>query len=123
MQVPNFSRPPAQHAITSDIPSPTPLLLVQWSQLLPLITRLETLEKELTELKQGQSEWVDTKEALRMTGLKCGDTLKAERERPNTRVRVKFEGSTNKQPRYLRSSLIAYNEARTLRHHVAPPLD
>lgn len=86
-----------------------------------LVDRIAVLEKSLGALQAGQSEWVDTKEALRLTGLKCGETLKAERERPGTRVRVKFEGSTNKQPRYLRSSLVAYNEARTLRHRPAQP--
>ena len=87
-----------------------------------VLGRLESIEKELHEIKLGQSEWVDTKEALRLTGLKSGETLKAERERKNTRVVVKFEGSTNKQPRYLRASLIAYNEARTKRHHPAPSI-
>lgn len=87
-----------------------------------LLGRIEVLEQALGRVQAGQSEWVDTKEALRLTGLKCGETLKAERERPRTRILVKFEGRTNKQPRYLRASLLAYNEARTVRHRPAPPV-
>lgn len=85
-----------------------------------VLIRLEHIEQELEKVQAGQSEWVDTKTALHLTGLKSGETLKAERERKNTKVVVKFEGITNKQPRYLRSSLIAYNEARTKRHPLPP---
>jgi uncharacterized protein (UPF0335 family) len=97
---------------TAPSPIPPSLQLVQWEQFKPFIDRMERLERELAAVKALQSEWVDTKEALRITGIKSGDTLKRLRERPDAVIVVKLEGKTSKQPRYLRSSLIAYNETR-----------
>lgn len=78
---------------------------------------VKPLEAELRLVKSLLSEWVDTKEAMRITGIKQAQTLKRERERPGTVVKVKFEGRTSSTPRYLRSSLLEYNEKKT-RHHI-----
>lgn len=84
---------------------------VVYDDFAPLMQRLEALERQIVDLKNNQTEYVDTKEALRITGLKHGQSLKAARERPGSLVIVKFEGINNQIPRYLRSSLLAYNEA------------
>lgn len=76
---------------------------------------LQPLQKELQLVKSLQDEWVDTQEAMKITGIKQAQTLKAERERPGTALIVKFEGKTHKSPRYLRTSLLEYNQRRTLR--------
>lgn len=81
-----------------------------------LITEaVRPLQEELALIKSLIPDWVNTKEAMRLTGIKQAETLKAERERPKTLIVVKFEG---KKPLYLRSSLITYNESRTLRRIV-----
>jgi hypothetical protein len=74
---------------------------------------LKPLEAELQLVKSLQDEWVDTKTALRITGLKKAQTLKAERERPGTLVAVKFEGEMSNTPRYSRASLLAYNDKKS----------
>lgn len=84
-----------------------------------ILAAVEPLQKELNLVKSLQSEWVDTKEALKMTGLRSAETLKAERERHNTKLIVKFEG---KFPKYLRISLLAYNEAKTAKRYVGRSL-
>ncbi|GAB3877168.1 hypothetical protein GCM10028824_36610 [Hymenobacter segetis] len=112
MQVPNFSRPPAQHIINFGIDPPTPLQLVLWEHIAPLIDYIQALEKRVNQIERGQSEWVSTKQALQITGIKSGDTLKRLRELPNAIIIVRFEGKTSKQPKYLRASLIAYCESR-----------
>jgi hypothetical protein len=70
--------------------------------------KIKPLQDELKLVKSRVSEWVDTKEAARISGI-TDDTLRAERKRPGTLIRVKFEGS---KPYYLRDSLVAYSEAR-----------
>jgi hypothetical protein len=80
------------------------------------------LKAELQLVKSLQSEWVDTKEALKITGIKKAQTLKAERERPGTVIIFKFEGSMCNTPRYLRASLIAYNDKKTKRRITGYPL-
>jgi hypothetical protein len=67
------------------------------------------LQEELALVKSLIPEWVNTKEAMRLTGIKQAETLKAIRERPKTLLIVKFEGKT---PLYLRSALIAYNDSK-----------
>jgi hypothetical protein len=74
--------------------------------------RLKPIEAELRLVKSLLSEWVDTKEAMKITGVKS-QTLKRERERPGTVVKVKFEGKTSTSPRYLRTSLLEYNDRKT----------
>jgi hypothetical protein len=77
--------------------------------------RVKPIEAELLLVKSLLSEWVDTREAMKITGIKQAQTLKKERERPGTVLVVKFEGETHKSPRYLRTSLLEYNRLRTLR--------
>jgi hypothetical protein len=75
--------------------------------------RLKPIGADIQLIKSLQSEWVDTKEAMRITGIKQAQTLKKERERLGTALVVKFEGRTGKSPRYLRASLLEYNERKT----------
>jgi hypothetical protein len=84
--------------------------------------RVRPIQDELQFVKSQLSEWVDTREALRLTGLKQAESLKAERERPGTLLVYKFEGKGNRLPRYLRSSILAYNERRTMRRYTGRPL-
>jgi hypothetical protein len=81
------------------------------------------LEQELQLIKSLQNDWVNTKEAMRITGIKQAETLKAERERPSTLIVVKFEGTTGKMPLYLLTSLLAYNDSRIYRHHTGRNLN
>ena len=120
MHVPSPSRPPAQHALNFNIEPPAPLQFVLWEHIAPLIDYIQTLESRVIQLEEGLSEYVDTKEALRITGIKTPETLKRERERPGTLIITKSEGETNKHPRYLRASLIAYNESRRARPREHP---
>lgn len=76
--------------------------------------RLGPLLQEIAQLKEGLSEYVDTKEAKRLTGL-TAETLKVHRERPGTLIIVKPEGKTGSHPQYLRSSLIEFNKSRQMR--------
>jgi hypothetical protein len=80
------------------------------------------LEAEVKLVKSLISEWVDTKEAMRLTGVKQAETLKAERERRGTLIEYKLEGIS---PRYLRSSLVAYSERKVRRRVSAqsPPFN
>jgi len=80
------------------------------------------LEAELQLVKSLQDEWVDTKTALKIIGRKKPQTLKAERERPGTLIVVKFEGKMSSTPRYLRASLLAYNDRKTKRRVTAKPI-
>jgi hypothetical protein len=52
---------------------------------------------------------------MRIMGIKQAQTLKKERERPGTALVVKFEGKTNKSPRYLLTSLLEYSERKAVR--------
>jgi hypothetical protein len=80
---------------------------------------VEPLKNKILQLESARlDKWMDTKEAMRLTGIKQAETLKAERERPHTKLVVKFEGKKRKMPRYLVSSLLAYNEARMERRHL-----
>jgi hypothetical protein len=74
---------------------------------------LKPLQNELALIKSLQDEWVNTTEAMRITGIRQAQTLKIERERPGTKLVVKFEGKTGRLPRYLRTSLLAHNENKT----------
>jgi predicted mannosyl-3-phosphoglycerate phosphatase (HAD superfamily) len=85
--------------------------------------QIQPLKAELHFIKSLQSEWVDTKEALKITGLKKAQTLKAERERLGTVVVVKFEGKMCSTPRYLRTSLLAYNDKKTKHRITGRPLN
>lgn len=76
--------------------------------------KIKPLMDKVQKLEAQQDEWVNTKEATRITGV-TDDTLKAERDRPRTLIEVKFEGKTGKKPLYSRASLLAYNESRTQR--------
>ena len=109
MQVPNFSRPPAQHIVNFGIDPPTPLQVVLWEHIAPLIDYIQTMEKRVSQLERGLSEWVSQQEAMRITGIKSADTLKRLRELPNAIIIVRKEGKT---PLYLRASLIAYCESK-----------
>jgi hypothetical protein len=84
--------------------------------------QIQPLKVELQLIKSLQDEWVDTKTALKITGLKKGQTLKIERERPGTLLVVKFIGSMSNTPRYLRTSLLAYSDKKTKRRVTARPI-
>ena len=100
--------------------TPPSYQFVDFAQVQQMINAaMEPLQKELELIKSLQSEWVDTKVALKMTGLKSAETLKAERERLNTKLIFKLEG---KFPKYLRASILAYNEAKTVRRYVGRSL-
>jgi hypothetical protein len=100
--------------------TPPTYQFVQYIEVQQMITAaVEPLKNKILQLDSARlAEWVDTKEAMRLTGIKQAETLKAERERPHTKLVVKFEGKKRKMPRYLVSSLLAYNEARMERRHL-----
>ena len=111
MQVPNLGCSQAQHLINLGINPPEPLQFVLWEHIAPLVEYIQTIEKRVSQLERGLSEWVNQQEAMRITGI-TADTLKRERERLNTLIVVRFEGETDKKPMYLRSSLHAYCESK-----------
>ena len=89
---------------------------IQYADFVPFMQRMEAMEQELSDLKKNQTEYVSQQEALKITGLKHGQSLKAVRERPGSLIVVKFEGKNNQTPRYLRQSLLDYNQSK-----VRPP--
>lgn len=97
-------------------PAPPPLLLVPWEYHLDLLRRFEVLERKLSNIEAQQSEWVDTKTAKVITGIKSCAALKRKRELPNSLIIVRFEGKT---PKYLRASLVAYCDSK-IRKPVLP---
>lgn len=84
--------------------------LVTHKELAPLMAKYEALAKRLEELERLQDEWVDTKTAMRLTGV-SRTTLTEERERPGTKLEYKYEGS---KPLYSRASIFSYNESRKI---------
>lgn len=95
--------------------TPTFPQVVLWEHVAPLFAEVDNLKRELAIMKRLQSEWVDTKEALQITGIKSGDTLKRLRELCDSPIIVRFEGKTAKQPKYSRASLVAYCESKILK--------
>jgi hypothetical protein len=71
---------------------------------------VHTLKAEVATLKAKLPEWVREAEAQQLTGLSQA-TLARERKKPGTLLEVTSSGPL----RYKRSSLEAFNEARTLR--------
>ena len=98
-----------QHLQTPTFPQ-----VVLWEHVAPLFAEVAQLKSELAQLKRLSAEWVDTKEALRITGIKSGDTLKRLRELCDSPIIVRVEGKTAKQPKYSRTSLVAYCESKIL---------
>ena len=94
--------------------TPTFPQVVLWEHVAPLFATVDRLEKELAQIKRLQSEWVDTKEAKAITGIKSCAALKRQRERANSPIIVRLEGTGNKTPMYLRASLHAYCESKVL---------
>lgn len=78
----------------------------------PLLQKIELLES-LTD------EWVETKVALKLTGIKSRTTLALERERPSSLLQ--YEG-IGKAIRYSRASCIAFTESKRLGKTVRRPL-
>ena len=93
---------------------PPGLQVVLWEHVAPVFAKLAALEQKVEQLEAGQSEWVDTKEAQRITGIKSADTLKRLREQPGSLLVVKKEGKTGRMPMYLRKSLLLYNASKVL---------
>jgi hypothetical protein len=79
-------------------------------QHLSLEEKLEAALSRLARLEAAQPEWVREAEAQQLTGLSQA-TLARERKKPGTLLEVTSSGPL----RYKRSSLEAFNEARTLR--------
>lgn len=93
--------------------TPEAYFLVNGDELRRLIDEAtEPLKRKLAFIESCQTEWVDTREAMRITGIKSPDTLKSERERANTQIKAKLEG---RKPLYSRASLLAYNLERSVR--------
>jgi hypothetical protein len=104
---------PRTNYLPMDNALPEHYFLVNGNELVKLILHLtEPLRKRIEYLESCLTEWVDTKEAMRITGIKSPDTLKTERERLGTLIKAKLEG---RKPLYSRASLLAYNEARSVR--------
>jgi len=72
------------------------------------------LRQEVTELKAALPEYVDEQEAQRLTGA-SGKTLYRERQNPSSLIVWKKDRGV----RYLRSSLLLYNERHTIRRQPA----
>lgn len=83
--------------------------IVTKADLVPLLQRLDKLEKENRFLRKGLAEYVGTNEACRLTGVHR-DTLYDLRQRGE--VEYKYEG---RKVLYLRTSLEAYNASNTPR--------
>jgi predicted mannosyl-3-phosphoglycerate phosphatase (HAD superfamily) len=71
---------------------------------------VQELRAEIAHLKAAQPEWVREQEAQQLTGLSQA-TLARARKRPDTVLVFKTEGGL----RYLRDSLLAYNDACCIR--------
>jgi hypothetical protein len=96
-------------------PQPKPYFFMERAEVEALLAaKLAPLLERIVQLEEGLTEYVDTKEAMRLTGL-TAETLKTHRERPGTLIVVKLEGKTGAHPQYLRSSLIAFNKSRQRR--------
>lgn len=80
-------------------------------ELAPVLQRLEALEEKAQVYDVLIEEWVSHKAALKITGINS-KTLKNEREREGTLIVHKMAGSKGTDPRYLVSSLIAYNKSK-----------
>jgi hypothetical protein len=74
--------------------------------------QVQELRAELAQYRAAVPEWVRGAEAQRLTGL-SQSTLSRERRKPDTLLVWKSVGGL----RYLRSSVLAYNEARSIRRH------
>jgi predicted mannosyl-3-phosphoglycerate phosphatase (HAD superfamily) len=72
--------------------------------------KVQELRAELAQYRATLPEWVREAEAQQLTGLSQA-TLARERKKPDTLLVWKSTGGL----RYLRSSLLAFNEARTIR--------
>ena len=77
-----------------------------------LETRFDALVLRVSELEAQLPEWIREEEAARLTGV-SQRTMARERANPTTELVFKTVGGV----RYLRSSVIAYNEARTIRRN------
>lgn len=73
-----------------------------------IFQRMAEQDAKIERLERGLSEYVRTREALKITGL-SKTTLEVERNRSGTLIQYKKEGRT---PLYLRSSLEAYNDRK-----------
>jgi hypothetical protein len=71
--------------------------------------------QRLSRLEAAQPEWLREEEAQQLTGLSQA-TLARERKKPDTLLVFKTVGGL----RYLRSSVEAYNEARTIKRSRYP---
>jgi hypothetical protein len=69
-----------------------------------------SLKTEVADLRAKQPEWVREEEAMTLTGL-SHSTLARERKNPDTLLVWKSTGGL----RYERKSLLAFNEARSIR--------
>lgn len=72
--------------------------------------QVQELQSELAQYRAALPEWVRETEAQQLTGL-SQSTLSRERKKPDTLLVWKSVGGL----RYLRSSILAYNEARSIR--------
>ena len=74
--------------------------------------QVQVLQAELAQLKANLPTWVRESEAQQLTGL-SQSTLSRERRKSDTLLVWKSVGGL----RYLRSSVLAYIEARSIRRH------
>lgn len=86
--------------------------VASYEEVLQLRQQLSEVTQRLARLENAQPEWVRESEAAQLTGL-SQRTLARERAKPNTLLVFKTAGGV----RYLRSSVEAYNKARTIRRH------
>lgn len=84
--------------------------VVPYEEFAALREAFTSLQSEVATLKAAQPKWVREEEAQALTGLSQA-TLARERKKENTTLVFKTEGGL----RYLRSSLLAFNEARSIR--------
>lgn len=80
----------------------------------PLHETVRALQADVAHLKSQQNEWVSQHEAMRILNVSA-NWLKALRDKPGTLIRYKFEGKTQKLPRYCRASLDSHNASKTRR--------
>ena len=100
--------------------APLDVFLPLYQQFQQMIQASEAkTDARIKELEEQLSQWVDTKTALQMTGIKSAEWLKELRERPESLIVFKREG---KLVKYLRTSLIAYSKANVRRPHVGRAL-
>ena len=84
--------------------------VVPYEEFAALREAFTSLKSEVATLKAAQPEWVREDEAQALTGLSQA-TLARERKKETTVLVFKTEGGL----RYLRSSLLAFNDARSIR--------